>query len=79
MITKKLIKSYIPEYFDTSHLKGVSLRKDAYSLNTLMKGKKYRLLTSNDNPLLKILSEVFEVKYQNHFYWHWSEFYITEK
>lgn len=79
MITKKLIKSYIPGYFDGSNLKGVSLCKNAYSLNQLIKGKKYRLLTNDDNPLLKNLSDVFEVKYEKPFYWHWSEFYITEK
>lgn len=79
-LTKKLIKSYIPEeYFDGSKLKGLSLLKNSYSLSCNIKGEEYRLLTDSSNPLISILSEIFEVKYVRHFYWHYSEYTIKSK
>jgi hypothetical protein len=76
----KLIKSYIPiEYFDGSKLNGISLIPNSYDLFCLTKGKEYILRTNSTNPLIDLLSKIFDVKYIKHFWWHYSEYTIKIK
>lgn len=79
-LTKKLIKSQIPnKFFDGSKLNGVSLTKNSYDLFCDKKYKSYILRTTIDNPLIDILQKKFEVTYIRHWWLHYSEFIIKNK
>lgn len=79
-LSKKIIKSYIPEKFsDGSNLNGVSLEKNSYDLFCEIIGEEYILRTSSDNPLIAILSKIFEVRYVRHWFAHYSEYLIMSK
>jgi len=77
-ISKKIIKSYIPEnYFDGSKLNGISLSKESYNLHRHEDG--FILRTTFNNPLVKILSDHFDVIYKGVFYMHYHTYLIKEK
>lgn len=66
-------------FFDGSKLDGVSLEKNYYDLFCRIKGEEYILRTERNNPLISILSEIFDVKYVRPWFAHYSEYLIKSK
>jgi len=80
-LSVKLIKSFIPksEFYNGSKLKGISLIENSYDLFYSNYDNTFIFRTSISNPLIKILSEHFDVIYKRYYYAHYHEFVIKEK
>jgi hypothetical protein len=78
-IFKKEIKALLPkEWFDCTRANGIGLAENSYSLFTLTNGKSFTLLTASPAVINK-LSKKFSIKYEKHFWMHYSQYIITRK